>query len=422
MMMSITTVPRHLSSSSFLFPFPSSSLNFSNSISKGRDCNFRKNMSSSSHPIQASSTSSSSLPLPQDRIVVGVGGTVVDYLATVDAFPNPDDKIRSTSLKVQGGGNAGNALTCAARLGLNSRLISKLANDAQGRGILEELEADGVDTSRLVVSKDGNSPFTYIIVDNKTKTRTCIHTPGYPPMVPDDMTRSSLMSALDGARIVYSDVRLHETALVVAQEASRRNIPILVDAEKKRDGLDELLNFADYVVCTAKFPQAWTEAPSIPSALVSMLMRLPNLKFVIVTLGDDGCVMLERSPDGSLQPEEVDVDSSLQLLKQRVDGSSTIPTCISSKSVVRLSAKGIGAVNGRLLVGTAEKIPPSELIDTTGAGDAFIGATLYAICAGMPPEKMLPFASQVAGASCRALGARTGLPWRTDPCITPHLL
>ncbi|KAI3886503.1 hypothetical protein MKX03_036002 [Papaver bracteatum] len=285
---------------------------------------------------------------------------LIDFLVQVDS-------------KVQGGGNAGNGLTCAARLGLNSRLISKLANDAQGRGILEELEADGVDTSRLVVSKDGNSPFTYIIVDNKT----------------------------------------------------RRNIPILLDAEKKRDGLDELLNFAEYV--------AWTEAPSIPSALVSMLMRLPNLKFVIVTLGDDGCVMLGRSldvlitssrspPPGCLQPEEVDVDSSLQLLKQRVDGSSTIPTCISSKSVVRLSAKGMGAVNGRLLVRTAEKIPPSELIDTIGAGDAFIGATLYAICAGMPPEKMLPFASQVVCASCRALGARTGLPWRTDPCITPHLL
>lgn len=44
---------------------------------------------------------------------------------------------------------------------------------------------------------------------------------------------------------------------------------------------------------------------------------------------------------------------------------------------MRLNAKGIGAVNGRLLVATAEKIPPSELIDTTGAGDAFIGATLY---------------------------------------------
>lgn len=49
-------------------------------------------------------------------------------------------------------------------------------------------------------------------------TRTCIHTPGSPPMVPDDLSRSSLLSALDGARIVYFDVRLHETALVVAQE------------------------------------------------------------------------------------------------------------------------------------------------------------------------------------------------------------
>jgi len=31
-------------------------------------------------------------------------------------------------------------------------------------------------------------------------------------------------------------------------------------------------------------------------------------------------------------------------------------------------------------VGTAEKIPPPELVDTTGAGDAFIGAVLYGRC------------------------------------------
>lgn len=44
--------------------------------------------------------------------------------------------------------------------------------------------------------------------------------------------------------------------------------------------------------------QEWTQAPSIPSALVSMLLRLPNIKFVIVTLGEDGCLMLERSING----------------------------------------------------------------------------------------------------------------------------
>ena len=44
---------------------------------------------------------------------------------------------------------------------------------------------------------------------------------------------------------------------------------------------------------------------------------------------------------------------------------------------LKLSAEGLGVVNGRFYLGTAEKIPPSELVDTTGAGDAFIGAVLY---------------------------------------------
>jgi len=44
--------------------------------------------------------------------------------------------------------------------------------------------------------------------------------------------------------------------------------------------------------------QAWTQAPSIASALVTMLLRFPNINFVIVTLGEDGCLMLERCENG----------------------------------------------------------------------------------------------------------------------------
>ncbi|OAY67336.1 Ribokinase [Ananas comosus] len=372
----------------------------------------RAEMSSSGAETTSSSPSIS--PLPENRVVVGCGAVSVDYLATVASFPKPDDKIRSVSMKVEGGGNTGNALTCAARLGLKPKIISKVANDASGRNILAELEADGVDTSHMVVSEQGISSFTYVIVDNQTKTRTCINTPGYPPMVPEELSQTSLFSALDDASLVYFDVRLHETALVVAEEASRRKIPILVDAERKREGLDDLLNLASYV--------AWTSAQSTPSALVSLLLRLPNIKFVIITLGEKGCIMLERSIIDASEKEETDVESLLELLKQRVDGNVTTPTCISSKLDLRISADGIGAVSGRLLIGTAEVIPPSELIDTTGAGDAFIGAVLYSLCAGFPPEKMLPFASQVAAAGCRALGARSGLPWRSDPRLAQFWL
>ncbi|XP_047963540.1 ribokinase-like isoform X3 [Salvia hispanica] len=363
-------------------------------------------------------------PLPDNRIV-GCGSVTLDFLAAVATYPKPDDKTRSTSSKVQGGGNAGNALTCASRLGLQPRLISKVADDSQGKGILEELEADGVDSSFIVVSEGGNSPFTYIIVDDETKTRTCIHTPGYPPMIPDDLTESKLLAAVDGARLVYFDGRLHDTALVIGEQATRRGIPILIDAERRREGLDDLLSLSSYAICSAKFPQSWTGAPSVTSALVSMLIKLPNLKFVVVTLGEDGCIMLERSNEKGLT-EPVDVDELLVALKYKNDTKTTLPTCVAS-SEVKLHAKGIGTVGGRLLLGTAENIPPSELVDTTGAGDSFIGAILYgfnsiALCTNMPPEKMLPFASQVAGINCRALGARTGLPRRSDPRLTSFLV
>ncbi|XP_057756882.1 uncharacterized protein LOC130976132 [Arachis stenosperma] len=76
-------------------------------------------------------------------VQLGCGSVSIDLLATVAAYPKPDEKIKSTSFKVEGGGNAANALTCAARLGLKPRLISK-------------------------VSEEGTSPFTYIIVDSQT--------------------------------------------------------------------------------------------------------------------------------------------------------------------------------------------------------------------------------------------------------------
>ncbi|KAH9604693.1 hypothetical protein KSS87_022926 [Heliosperma pusillum] len=141
--------------------------------------------------------------------------------------------------------------------------------------------------------------------------------------------------------------------------------------------------------------KAWTMAPSIPSALVSMLTRLPKLKFVVVTLGEEGCIMLQRTHnENDAELEETDVDECLASLSQRKDSKVTSPMCISS-SVMKLKACGIGVLTGRLLVGTAEKIPPLELVDTTGAGDAFVGSVLYALCTDMPPEIMLPFAAQV---------------------------
>lgn len=355
-------------------------------------------------------------PSPEQCLVVGFGGICLDDLAVVPALPVPGDRIQSRSVEVQGIGEAANALTCLARLGVRARLISKIADDIPGKRILEELTADRVDTSFLVVAKDGQTPSSFVMVDQSTRARSSIFTPAFLVMEPADISQMNLKSALEGARFVYFDARHTDTAIVIAQEAAGQNMPILLHAEKKRPELVDLLQLSDYAVCSAEFPQAWTDAPSMPSALISMLLEFPKLKFATVTLGEHGCLMLERSSDENSLMGEEDADSLLHSLEQKMDESVATPMCIPSE-VGKLKANGIGTLTGRLLLGTAERILPSELVDTTGAGDAFTGAILYALCMNMSPEKMLPFAATVAAAGCKKWGARTGFPYRTDPCL-----
>uniref|UniRef100_A0A452YCP5 Carbohydrate kinase PfkB domain-containing protein n=1 Tax=Aegilops tauschii subsp. strangulata TaxID=200361 RepID=A0A452YCP5_AEGTS len=147
-------------------------------------------------------------------------------------------------------------------------------------------------------------------------------------------------------------------------------------------------NFSDVF-----FLKKWTSISCIPSALLEILVQYPRARFVIATLGENGCMMLERIEDDS-GIDAVDIGNVAESLRLKVHKDDNLPTCVSSK-FMRLSGRGHGTIHGRLLIGTAEKIPAPELVDTTGCGDAFIGAVLYGLCTEMAPEKMLPFACQV---------------------------
>lgn len=51
-------------------------------------------------------------------------------------------------------------------------------------------------------------------------------------------------------------MRINPPCSILPVQANRKKIPILIDAERPREGLDDLLNLSDYVVCSAKLPQA----------------------------------------------------------------------------------------------------------------------------------------------------------------------
>lgn len=67
-----------------------------------------------------------------------------------------------------------------------------------------------------------------------------------------------------------------------------------------------------------------------------------------------------------------------------------------------------------MIVASAAGLPSGAVADTTGAGDAFIGSVVYGITTGMAPELILQLGAAVAACKCTALGARPGLPRRTQ--------
>lgn len=85
-------------------------------------------------------------------------------------------------------------------------------------------------------------------------TRTCIHTPGA-AFQPEEMTPELISTALQDAALVYFDGRLTEAAILLAKAARAAGVPVLVEGERLRPGLQDLLAQADYVVTSAHFPQ-----------------------------------------------------------------------------------------------------------------------------------------------------------------------
>lgn len=383
------------------------------------------------------------------KSIVGMGSAGVDYLAQVANFPMPDEKLRTERLEVQGGGNCGNALTAAVRLGnVRPYIITKIGDDSLGDGIVSEFEREGICTDGILRTKASPSPFTYIIVDRSQGTRTCIHTPTE-PFTPDEMTPELIADALDGhhhddsdnasVSLVYFDGRLAEAALLLARAARKRGIPILVEGERLRPGLDELLQEADYVVTSTGFPKAWTGHSCLGDALVSMLDRLPRVQWIITTLGSQGSVLVRRHassplPTGDSMEGQTLINDLFEKLAKANSFSQKV-ACTSQNGVdiytnhiqsaqyprhLHLSTSPEVAVPALVTVASAARLSSSAVVDTTGAGDAFIGSILYCIAMGIEPERSLGLASVVAACKCTQLGARPGLPY--GHMLIPSLL
>ena len=283
--------------------------------------------------------------------VTGVGYTAIDYLGIIPHFPEENLKLELVTLEVQGGGPAATATVTAARLGLSTAFIGKVGGDDRGAMMLMKLNGEGVDVSSSVLEKDGLSQFAFIMVDAETGRRTILWTRGtLAPLMPDELDMEKVVSC----RGLLVDTLEPAAAAAAAKEAAAAGAKVVIDAGTLREGVREILPYCHYIVASETFAGQISEGRGERVALEEMMKYGPEA--VVVTLGERGCIALS---DGEFIEERgFEVDA----------------------------------------------------VDTTGAGDVFHGAFLYAVLREWDIRRCCIFANAVAAMKCRRLGGRAGIP------------
>lgn len=287
---------------------------------------------------------------PQEPLVLGIGINATDTVIRLPRFPTVDSKVEVTSAEIKAGGQVASAMVACRRWGLRVRYAGKIADDPAGQFQREEMDREDVE-AYWITARGEASQSAFILVDEPTGERTVLwkRDPAI-ALRPNDMRREWLQ----GASALLLDGHDTAAAALAAQWAREEQVPVIADLDNRYQGVEALLQFADFPITSKDFPGRLTGERDLLAALPKMHAQF----------------------------------------KCRLTGAT-------------LGRLGVIVWDGRQFV-----LCPGfrvKAIDTTGAGDVFHGAFLYGLVHGWKVEEILEFSCAAAALNCEALGARGGI-------------
>lgn len=286
-----------------------------------------------------------------DPAILVVGYNAFDVLVPASGSLPVDGKLEVAGITLSGGGPGATAAVALARLGANVRLVTILTDDLPGQFQLGELVAAGVDISLCPVRRERVSPLAVSLVDRDRGSRTIIWSRGDLPALQVDEVDTAW---LEGVDLLYTDGHEVVAARKLAVAARKLGLPVVMDAGGVRSGSDRLAAECTDVISSSGFAPTLTGQSDPLKALVALAELGPA--HVAMTFGKAGCLAL----------------------------AGGVPVPIPAFAV--------------------------EVVDTTGAGDAFHAGYAFARARGMEFLDCLEFGSAVAALKCRNWGGRLGLP------------
>ncbi|NKB29753.1 MAG: carbohydrate kinase family protein [Rhodobacteraceae bacterium] len=326
-----------------------------------------------------------------DRKGIVTGGTwCADHNKFVSHWPGEEEVVEILTNEVRGGGSACNLGIDLKRLDndIPVSTIGLIGDDEDGRILIAEADAAGIERSGLVIAKAANTAHTDAFTAADTGRRTHLYLPGTAAQLcPDHFEFSETQ-----ARFLHLGLPGVHPKLDRAWDNDENG---WVTVLKKAQAAGLATNL---------------ELCSIPASRIAELVRpcLAHLDLLIVNDFEIAAISGHETSPGT----EVDVQQCLTAARK-------VLAIGSMQMVVAHFPAGAVAVSsgGAEILLPSVNIPPGEIKGTNGAGDAFAAGVLYGLHQDWGMEEAVRLGHASAAASVRGLGTTdTVVAWRD--CLT----
>ena len=290
--------------------------------------------------------------------ILCAGILVLDEVFRVKVIPQPDTKVEAEDFFIVNGGCAANAAVAIARLGGRAMLASPLGGpagkDDNGDRVLAALARESVDTSACQRVDGLSTGLSAIFVDARgDRTIVTYRDKRIATVAPRDP--EAITTAAD---LVLADNRYPQFVRPICEAARRRNIRVVLDADKATAADDPLFRIASHAVFSAECLSATTGTSDLADGLRQIAQHT------------DAFLAVSNGPNDILYLEE----------------------------------------------GSVRHLPVFEIraVDTLAAGDALHGGFALALAEGRSEAEALRFGAAVAGLKCSRVGGSGGMPARAE--------
>lgn len=291
-----------------------------------------------------------------------IGSINQDEVVRVATIPRPGETVLADGIRRHAGGKGANQAVAAARLGATVALVACVGDDEDGARLLGQLRAEGVDTIDVVTAAGVPTGRALVSVDSRGEN-SIIVVPGANFALTADHVRRAVARREPGTVVTVQAEVAPAVVVAAAEAAEARGSRLVVNLSPFRHLEAHVLALADPLVLNETEAAELLGRPmaGVDEARAGARALAGRSRSVVVTLGSLGAVWATDDADGVVSPPAV-----------------------------------------------------PDVVDTTGAGDAFLGAVCTRLADGAPLGVAVGLGVLAGTMAVTREGAQASYPFRAE--------